>query len=63
MLYVFKVHINVGDTKVEVQRAENFGYTLFFVGNDNRLPFVTLANSDNDYDKVSDLDRKEVLRI
>jgi len=45
------------------QREENFGYTLFFVGNDHRLPFVTIANSDNDFDNVSNLDRNGVFRI
>lgn len=46
-----------------VQREENFGYTLFFVGNDHRLPFVTIANSDNDFDNVSNLERNDVFRI
>lgn len=46
-----------------VQQSENFGYTFFFVGDDHRLPFVTIANSDNDYDKVSNLNREGVFRI
>jgi hypothetical protein len=46
-----------------VQREENFGYIFFFVGDDHRLPFVTIANSDNDYDRVSNLDREGVFRI
>jgi hypothetical protein len=46
-----------------VQREENFGYSFFFVGDDHRLPFVTIANSDNDYDNVSNLDRDGVFRI
>jgi Family of unknown function (DUF6194) len=46
-----------------VQREENFGYLFFFVGNDHRLPFVTIANSDYDYDNVSNLNRDEVFRI
>ena len=46
-----------------VQRDENFGYSFFFVGDDHRLPFVTFANSDNEYDKVSNLDREGVFRI
>ncbi|MGI0014309.1 MAG: DUF6194 family protein [Nitrososphaera sp.] len=43
-----------------VQRVENFGYSFFFVGDDHRLPFVTIANSDNDFDNVSNLNRDGV---
>jgi hypothetical protein len=46
-----------------VQREENFGYSFFFVGDDHRLPFVTIANSDNDFDNVSNLNRDGVFRI
>jgi hypothetical protein len=46
-----------------VQREENFGYTFFFVGDDHRLPFVSLSDSDNDYDNVSNLNREGVFRI
>ena len=46
-----------------VQREENFGYSFFFVGDDHRLPFVTFANSDNEYDKMSNLDREGVFRV
>ncbi len=47
----------------DVQREENFGYSFFFVGEDHRLPFVTIANSDNEYDSVSNLDRAGVFRL
>ncbi|MGH7496054.1 MAG: DUF6194 family protein [bacterium] len=46
-----------------VQREEAFGYLFFFVGNDHRLPFVTIANSDQDFDNVSNLNRDGVFRI
>ncbi len=46
-----------------VQRTENFGYIFFFVGDDHRLPFITIANSDSDYDNVSKLNRDGVFRI
>jgi hypothetical protein len=46
-----------------VQRVENFGYSFFFVGDDHRLPFVSIANSDNDFDNVSNLNRDGVFRI
>lgn len=51
-------------TKLDnVQRTENFGYVFFFVGDDHRLPFVTIANSDQDFDNVSNLSREGVFRI
>ena len=46
-----------------VQREEAFGYLFFFAGADHRLPFVTIANSDHDYDNVSNLKREGVFRI
>ena len=46
-----------------VQRVENFGYSFFFVGDDHRLPFVTIANADNDFDNVSNLNRDGVFRV
>lgn len=46
-----------------VQREENFGYIFFFVGDDHRLPFVTIGHSDNDFDTVSNLNREGVFRI
>ncbi|WP_353616059.1 DUF6194 family protein [Bacillus sp. AFS055030] len=36
---------------------------MFFVGDDHRLPFVTIAKSDNDFDNVSNLERNGVFRI
>ena len=45
-----------------VQREENFGYSFFFVGDDHRLSFVTIANSDNEFDNVSNLNREGVFR-
>lgn len=47
----------------DVQRVENFGYTFFFVGDDHRLPFVTIGHADNEFDSVSRLDREGVFRI
>lgn len=46
-----------------VQREDNYGYAFFFVGDDHRLSFVTIANSDNEWDNVSNLDREGVFRI
>jgi len=46
-----------------VQRVENLGYTFFFVGDDHRIPFVSIAHSDNEFDDVSNLDREGVFRV
>ncbi len=46
-----------------VQQEEAYGYLFFFVGDDHRLPFVTIANSDSEYDNVSNLNREGVFRI
>ena len=46
-----------------VQQEENYGYVFFFVGDDHRLSFVTIANSDNDWDSVSSLNREGVFRV
>ena len=53
----------IGDTFPGVETAENFGYTFFFYGSDHKLPFATLAASDNEYDRVSNLDRPGVFRL
>ncbi len=47
----------------EVETSEAFGYTFFFYGADRMLPFATLAASDNDHDRVSNLDRPGVYRL
>lgn len=46
-----------------VQRTENYGYIFYFVGDDHMLPFTTIANTDNDYDSVSNLNRQGIYRI
>ena len=46
-----------------VQREENYGYAFFFVGEDHRVPFVSISDSDNAYDTVSNLNREGVFRI
>lgn len=47
----------------DVQRETHFGYSFYFVGDDHRLPFVTIAESDNEYDDVSNLNREGVFRL
>lgn len=63
------VHVDQQDVEAfiesvpDVERGEAFGYTLFFVGSDRILPFVTLIDSDRKHDNVSNLDREGVYRV
>jgi hypothetical protein len=50
-------------TFVDVETSQNFGYTFFFYRDDHMLPFATLASADNEYDRVSNLDRPGVYRL
>jgi hypothetical protein len=53
----------ITDTFAGCETADNFGYTFFFHGADHMRPFATLAAADNDYDRVSNLDRPGVFRL
>jgi len=53
----------ITDTFAEAETAKNFGYTFFFYGSNRKLPFATLASSDNENDRVSNLDRANVFRL
>jgi len=46
-----------------VETTTNFGYTFFFYKSDHKLPFATLISSDQDYDRISNLDRPGVFRL
>ncbi len=46
-----------------VQQSEAYGYQFFFVGDDHRMPFVTMANSDQEFDNASNLNRDDVFRV
>ena len=46
-----------------VETTTAFGYTLFFYRSDRKLPFATLISSNQDYDRISTLDRPEVFRL
>ncbi len=50
-------------TLEDVQHEENYGYLFFFVGDDHRLPFATIAMADDAFDNVSDLNREGVFRL
>jgi hypothetical protein len=53
----------ITDTFAGVETDHNFGYTFFFYGPDHMLPFATIATADNEYDRVSNLDRPGVFRL
>lgn len=53
----------ITETFTGVETTTNFGYTFFFYGSDHMLPFATLASSDNEYDRISNLDRPGVFRL
>jgi hypothetical protein len=46
-----------------VETTTSSGYTFFFYRSDHKLPFATLAASDNDFDHISNLDRPGVFRL
>lgn len=47
----------------DVETTTNFGYTFFFYRSERQLPFATLIASDNEYDRISNLDRPGVYRL
>jgi hypothetical protein len=46
-----------------VETTTAFGYTFFFYRSERKLPFATLISSDQDYDRISNLDRQGVFRL
>ena len=46
-----------------VETTTAYGYTFFFYRSDHKLPFATLISSDQDYDRISNLDRPGVFRL
>ena len=46
-----------------VETTVAFGYTFFFYRSERNLPFATLISADNEYDRVSNLDRPGVFRL
>jgi uncharacterized protein DUF6194 len=50
-------------TLEQVQWVENMGYLFYFIGDDHRLPFATIGFADNDFDRISHLDRAGIFRI
>ena len=53
----------ITDTFAGVETTTAYSYTFFFYGPERTLPFATLATVDNEYDRVSNLDRPGVFRL
>jgi len=53
----------ITDTFPEVETAQNYGYTFFHYRSDLKRPFASMSSSDNEYDRVSNLDRDGVFRL
>jgi hypothetical protein len=47
----------------DVETSTDFGYTFFFYRSERQLPFATLIAADNEYDRISNLDRPDVFRL
>lgn len=50
-------------TFAHVETSTAFGYTFFFYSDDHKRPFATLASSDSEHDRISNLDRPGVFRL
>ena len=50
-------------TYEDAAATKAMGYLFFFYGADRKMPFVTIGLEDNDYDRVSQLDRPGVYRL
>ncbi|MCK6630013.1 MAG: DUF6194 family protein [Anaerolineae bacterium] len=46
-----------------VETTTAYGYTFFFYRSERNLPFATLISSDQDHDRISNLDRPGVYRL
>ena len=53
----------ITETFPGVETTTAFGYTFFFYGSERKLPFATIASSDNEYERISNLDRPGVYRL
>lgn len=57
------VAATITETFPEVETTTAYGYTFFFYRDERKLPFATFTASDNEYDRVSKLDRPGVYRL
>ena len=47
----------------DVETSTDFGYIFFFYRSERQLPFATFIAADNEYDRISNLDRPGVFRL
>ena len=50
-------------TFASVETTTAYDYIFFFYSDERKLPFATLASTDNEYDNVSNLNRPSVFRL
>lgn len=50
-------------TFADVETTTAYDYIFFFYRDERKLPFATLASTDNEYDNVSNLNRPSVFRL
>ena len=53
----------IHDTFDGVETTTAMDYIFFFYRSERKFPFVTIATTDNEYDRVSQLDRPDVFRL
>ena len=53
----------ITDTFADVETTTAFTYIFFFYQSERMLPFTTIANADNEGDRISNLDRPGVFRL
>ena len=53
----------ITNTFADVQTNTAYNYIFFFYDSERKLPFATLGTADNEYDRVSNLDRPGVFRL
>ncbi|MDQ3003973.1 MAG: DUF6194 family protein [Chloroflexota bacterium] len=53
----------ITETFPGVETITNFGYIFFFYKTDHMVPFATIASWDNEYERISNLDRPGVFRL
>ena len=53
----------ITDTLAEVETTTAMGYRFFFLGQERKMPFATIALEDSEYDSVSNLKRGGLYRL
>ncbi len=53
----------ITETFPGVETTSAYGYMFFFYKSERKFPFATLISSDQEYDRISNLDRPGVYRL